>query len=292
MSSRACAGAASCSGASTTTGPAIRGGEVLTGTEKGDLVALGAVDGAPRWTGKVPGLVRGIGVGENALYISTLKGTVVAYRPDGNFESPANTIASVVHPPRRYRLGRTKRVADWQPTLDDISRALTDLADRITASTTDTLEPYVYQMLRDVAFHLELHIPGLETPADADAAQALARAAQAALDRGAERDALARAVRGLSFSPHDPTSLLSRRLGLLRVRCRGAGAAPALPHAVDPPRPPCRPRRPGIALRLPRRQRRARRLRLPNVFGALSGGNAPKGCARLGAMNLPEAAFR
>jgi outer membrane protein assembly factor BamB len=69
------------SGASTTTGPAIRGGEVLTGTEKGDLVALGAVDGAPRWTGKVPGLVRGIGVGENALYISTLKGTVVAYRP-------------------------------------------------------------------------------------------------------------------------------------------------------------------------------------------------------------------
>ena len=96
-------------------------------------------------------------------------------------------------------------MADWQPTLDDISRALTDLADRITASTTDTLEPYVYQMLRDVAFHLELHIPGLETPADADAAQALARAAQAALDRGAERDALARAVRGLSFSPHDPT---------------------------------------------------------------------------------------
>ena len=96
-------------------------------------------------------------------------------------------------------------MADWQPTIDDITRALTDLADRIAASTTDTLEPYVYQMLRDVAFHLEQHIPGLETPPDADAAYALSRAAQAALDRGAERDALSRAVRGLSFSPHDPT---------------------------------------------------------------------------------------
>ena len=68
-------------GVSTTTGPVIWNDEVLTGTDKGDLLAYRASDGAPRWSGKVEGLVRGIGTGEGSLYISTLKGTVLAYRP-------------------------------------------------------------------------------------------------------------------------------------------------------------------------------------------------------------------
>ena len=92
----------------------------------------------------------------------------------------------------------------WQPTLEDISRAFVDLADRVAASEAERLDPDVYDNLRDLTYHLELHIPGLETPPDSEAAHALARAAQAALERGSERDALARALRGLSFAPHDP----------------------------------------------------------------------------------------
>jgi hypothetical protein len=88
--------------------------------------------------------------------------------------------------------------------LDDITRALADLADRVTEARSGPLEPYVHQNLRDIVFHLELHIPGLEPAPDADAANALGRAAQAALERGDEREALARGLRGLSFSPHDP----------------------------------------------------------------------------------------
>jgi len=52
---------------------------------------------------------------------------------------------------------------------------------------------------------LELHIPGLDTPPNADAAKAFAQAAETSLSRGGERDALAYALRGLSCSPHDPT---------------------------------------------------------------------------------------
>ena len=92
----------------------------------------------------------------------------------------------------------------WQPSMDEISRALTELADRVADSKSDMLDPYVGQTLRDVAFHLELHIPGLELPPDGDAAKALAKAARAALERGDEREALSRATRGLAFSPHDP----------------------------------------------------------------------------------------
>jgi hypothetical protein len=92
----------------------------------------------------------------------------------------------------------------WQPTLDDITSALSDLADRVARSSGRTIEPYVHQAIRDIAFHLELHIPGLERPPDRETADALTRAAQMALDRGDEREALARSLRGLACAPHDP----------------------------------------------------------------------------------------
>jgi hypothetical protein len=92
----------------------------------------------------------------------------------------------------------------WQPTVDDITAALADLADRVTRSTGRNLDPYVHQAIRDIAFHLELHIPGLEAPPDRETAEALTRAAQMALDRGDEREALARSLRGLACAPHDP----------------------------------------------------------------------------------------
>lgn len=92
----------------------------------------------------------------------------------------------------------------WQPTLDDITAALADLADRVAQTNDRHIDPYVHQALRDIAFHLELYIPGLEEAPDRDGADALTRAAQMALDRGDEREALARALRGLSCAPHDP----------------------------------------------------------------------------------------
>ena len=92
----------------------------------------------------------------------------------------------------------------WMPTLEDIAKAFVDLAERVDGSDDESLDPYVHQALRDAAFHLELHIPGIEPSPDPDGARALARAAQAALDRGAERDALVRALRGLACAPHDP----------------------------------------------------------------------------------------
>jgi hypothetical protein len=92
----------------------------------------------------------------------------------------------------------------WQPTLDDLTQALTELSDRVMESNSPTLDPYVCQALRDVAFHLEHFIPGLDEVPDADAARALARASEAALERGDARDGMSRALRGLSFAPHDP----------------------------------------------------------------------------------------
>ena len=92
----------------------------------------------------------------------------------------------------------------WQPSLEDLAQAFLSLADRVEETERVVMEPYVEQQLRDAVFHLELYIPGFDPPFDADAAQALAKAAEAALERGSERDALARALRGLSHAPHDP----------------------------------------------------------------------------------------
>lgn len=92
----------------------------------------------------------------------------------------------------------------WLPTLEDLSQVFAQLADRVEDTERIPLEPYVEQALRDAVFHLERHIPGLEPPFDIHAARALERAANMALERGDEREALARALRGLSCSPHDP----------------------------------------------------------------------------------------
>src|SRR5258705_11840577 len=92
----------------------------------------------------------------------------------------------------------------WQPTLTEIALVFSRLADRVAEQEQIVLDPYVEQALRDALFHLELQIPGWEPPFDADAARAMRKAAQESLDRGNEREAGSRALRGLSFSPHDP----------------------------------------------------------------------------------------
>ncbi len=90
------------------------------------------------------------------------------------------------------------------PNLQDILDALERLADRVAVSPTSRLDPFVSASMRRACEELRRFIPGLDTPPDAEAARFLARSAYAALEDGDAREALARALRGLSFAPHHP----------------------------------------------------------------------------------------
>lgn len=90
------------------------------------------------------------------------------------------------------------------PSLQDILDAFERLADRITASPSSRLDPFVSVSLRRACEELRRYIPGLEPPPDAEAARFLARAAYAALEDNDVREALARSLRGLAFAPHHP----------------------------------------------------------------------------------------
>ncbi len=94
--------------------------------------------------------------------------------------------------------------ASSTPSLSEITRALAALADRVAASSATPPEPFVSQTLRVAVNALEQYIPGLELAPDPDAAQGLLRGAESAFHRGDEREALSRALRGLSFAPHEP----------------------------------------------------------------------------------------
>jgi len=91
-----------------------------------------------------------------------------------------------------------------RPTLNDVTRALAHLADRVLTRKSPGLEPYVTHTLKLVMGELELLIPGLDPAPNAEAARAFAEAAEIALRDGNEREALSYALRGLSCSPHDP----------------------------------------------------------------------------------------
>lgn len=91
-----------------------------------------------------------------------------------------------------------------RPSIPEIALALEQLADRITRSEEDQLEPFVSHSLRAVVNALEFHIPGLDPAPDPEAADGMLRGAEAALNRGEEREALSRSLRGLAFSPHHP----------------------------------------------------------------------------------------
>ena len=91
-----------------------------------------------------------------------------------------------------------------RPTLNDVTRALAHLADRVLTRKTMGLEPYVAHTLKLVMGELEMLIPGLDPAPNAEAARAFSEAAEIALRDGEEREALSYALRGLSCSPHDP----------------------------------------------------------------------------------------
>ena len=90
------------------------------------------------------------------------------------------------------------------PPLEDLLVALEHLADRVQQSQGPRLDPFVTSTLRRVEESLRRYVPGLDLPPDPDAARFLARAAFAALEDNDAREAMARALRGLSFAPHHP----------------------------------------------------------------------------------------
>jgi outer membrane protein assembly factor BamB len=75
--------------------PFLWHGSVLAGSDEGRLVAF-SPDGSQKWSGTVSGTIRGIGLGDQTLYVGTQKGTVYAYRPiDGRRSSGARARAQV-----------------------------------------------------------------------------------------------------------------------------------------------------------------------------------------------------
>jgi tetratricopeptide (TPR) repeat protein len=88
--------------------------------------------------------------------------------------------------------------------MDEIREALENLSDRVREGQGPNLAAFVSLSLRRISEHLQAFIPGLDTPPDAEAARFLGRAAHAALEDGDQREALARALRGLAQSPHHP----------------------------------------------------------------------------------------
>ena len=55
-------------------------GSALAGSKQGKLAAF-SPDGSERWSDTVGGVIRGIGVADDVLYLGTQKGTLYAYRP-------------------------------------------------------------------------------------------------------------------------------------------------------------------------------------------------------------------
>jgi outer membrane protein assembly factor BamB len=77
----------------------------LVGSARGTVAAFSA-NGSEQWTASVGGVVRGIGVTDEVLYVGTLKGAVVALRWDHGSGSPGA-------PPRRHV--RTRSRGSYRP---------------------------------------------------------------------------------------------------------------------------------------------------------------------------------
>ena len=88
--------------------------------------------------------------------------------------------------------------------MQEILDALERLADRVATGSSSRLDGFVSLSMRRACEELRRFVPGLDTPPDAEGARYLARAGHSSLEDGQAREALARALRGMSLSPHHP----------------------------------------------------------------------------------------
>ena len=87
-----------------------------------------------------------------------------------------------------------------RPTVNELTRALAHLADRVLTRREPGLEPYMVHTLKLAIGELELLIPGLDPVPNAEAAKAFTEAAAVALRDGEEHEALSYALRGPATS--------------------------------------------------------------------------------------------
>lgn len=90
------------------------------------------------------------------------------------------------------------------PRPEEITVILERLADRLAAGRGLRPDKVAGLSLHRLILGLRQRIPGLYQPPDYGAAKQLAASSAEAIKRGQVRAGLARALRGLSFSPHDP----------------------------------------------------------------------------------------
>jgi hypothetical protein len=90
------------------------------------------------------------------------------------------------------------------PSLEELALLYAHLADRVASDPDATIDPTVAASVDQAVGALRRYIPGLDPAPDAQAARILAASATAALAQGRPGDALARALRGLSFAPLHP----------------------------------------------------------------------------------------
>lgn len=91
-----------------------------------------------------------------------------------------------------------------RPTIPDICDAFARLSERVATDPSSCLDPFVSNSMRRAMEELRRFIPGLDMPPDRTAARFLSRAAYASIEDNDAREALSRALRGLSFQPHHP----------------------------------------------------------------------------------------
>ena len=94
--------------------------------------------------------------------------------------------------------------SEREPLMQDILDAFDRLAERVTIFSAARVDPFISATLRKAMKALRRYIPGLEPAPDPEAARFLLRAAYAAMENNDAREAMARALRGLSFAPHHP----------------------------------------------------------------------------------------
>jgi len=117
------------------------------------------------------------------------------------------------------------------PSLEELALLYAHLADRVATDPDAPIDPTVAASVDQAVGALRRYIPGLEPPPDAQAARILAASATAALAHGRPGDALARALRGLSFAPQHPELHRLTGSACLELGAARAGVA-SLVHAL------------------------------------------------------------
>lgn len=110
--------------------------------------------------------------------------------------------------------------------LSTLAKAFSGLADRLREKSIADCQPYLKRRLQQLMTALRSHIPGLDPPIDARAAERILEQGSEILARGQEPERVLRlALQGLSFAPQHPglfhlTASAAFELGLIELAIR------------------------------------------------------------------------